>query len=137
MRLRIKRSKYFRKGFTLLEVLIATIVLTVGVLGIVWAFTRGMAASTDVENIDLALNVAQANMEDVFETLKNTDLTTLNIANFETSHSGDDPDFSDFNVTTDLTDVNGDASLMRIDIAVSWEVKGDTASIGFTTLVAD
>lgn len=58
------------KGFTLLEIIIATVLLTIGVIALSQAFSTGMLASTDTENVDLALNIAQAKMEELtFPTL--------------------------------------------------------------------
>jgi len=126
------------RGFTLLEVLIAVIVLTMGVMTVMWALSRGIYASaTGVKDIDLALNIARANTESVFQSLKETDLTTLDIAAFETANSGQDPDFTAFDVTVDLTDIKGDASLMQADVTVDRDVAGGESSVTLTTLVAD
>ena len=62
-----------KNGFTLLEVLLATIIVVVGVTAITGAFSSGIFATTDVENVDLALNIAQAEMENI----KNTDFDDL------------------------------------------------------------
>lgn len=114
-----------KRGFTLLEVLIAVVILTVGIAALTWAFSAGMFATTDVENVDLALNIAQAKMEEI----KNTAFASI-------ADSGPtaDPDFSDFNVTVDAATGNDP---MQVDVTVSWNVKGGSTSIVLTTLVAD
>lgn len=114
-----------KDGFTLLEVLIATVMLTVGVASLLWAFSMGMYATTDVEDIDLALNIARAKMEEV----KNTAYGSL-------ADSGPtaDANFSDFNVTVD---VDEGANPMQVDVTVAWNAKGGSASVDLTTLVVD
>ena len=111
-------------GFTLLEVIIAVVILSIGVITITWAFSTGLFVSTDVENVDLALNIAQAKMEEI----KNTAFGSI-------SNSGPtpDPNFSRFNVTVGVTDVVAN-QLKQVDIMVSWEVKGGSASAVLTTL---
>jgi len=113
------------KAFTLLEVMIATIVLTIGVIAITWAFSAGLYATTDVEDVDLALNIAQAKMEDI----KNTAFDSL-----ADSGPAADPNFSDFSTTVNVAE--GDDP-MQIDVTVSWNAKGGTASVVLTTLMAD
>lgn len=128
-----------KNGFTLLEVLIATVILTVGVIAIVWAFSTGLfVSSTDVEGVDLALNIAQARMEYIYDDLKNTDLESLTVTPYENANSGVDADFSDFDLTLNLTDQNHpNKDLFRVDVTVTWNVKGGQASLTLTTLIAD
>jgi len=136
------------QGFTLLEVLIAIVVLTVGVIALVWAFSSGMFASTDVEKSGLALNIAQAKMEYVFHDLKNTDMESMNVTDYEDANTGADATFTDYTVTVDLTDqTHPHKELMQVDVTVSWPIKGAQAtppakgdvdaSLTLTTLVAD
>ena len=111
-------------GFTLMEILISLIILSSGVLGIVWAFNRGMFASTDVENVDLALNIAQKRLENIYGTKGGVD---------NVDPPEPDSDFSDFTVGV-LTD---DKNPEKVDVTVGWSVKGGPTSITLTTLVAD
>lgn len=54
-----------RKGFTLLEVLIATVIFTVGVVAIVNLFSDAFAASSDPEMTAIAMNLAQQKLEEI------------------------------------------------------------------------
>lgn len=113
------------KGFTLLEVLITVIILTVGIVAILWAFSAGMYATTDIENVDLALNIAQAKMEEI----KNTPF-----ANLEDSGPTADPNFANFNVTVNVAEGQNP---MQVDVTVAWQVKGGQTSISLTTLITN
>ncbi len=113
------------RGFTLLEVLIALIILTIGVTAIIWAFSAGMYATTDVENVDLALNIAQAKMEQI----KNTPF-----ANLQDSGPTADPNFANFNVSVNVAEGQNP---MQVDVTVAWNVKGGSTNITLTTLVAN
>ena len=114
------------QGFTLLEVIITVALLTLGVIALSQAFSTGMLASTDVENVDLALNIAQAKMEG----LKNTAFASL-----ASSGPTADPNFSNFNVTVSVTGVDP----KQIDVTVAWNVQGAQAStsVALTTLRAN
>jgi len=105
-----------KSGFTLLEILITLIILTIGVIALTGAFSSGMFASTDVENVDLALNIAQAKMEEI----KNTAFASL-------ADSGPtaDSNFSDFNVTVNVAEGQNP---MQVDTTVAWNAKGGETS---------
>lgn len=113
------------KGFTLLEILITIIILTVGITAISQAFSTGMLGSTDVENVDLALNIAHAKMEEI----KNTAFASL-----ADSGPAQDANFTNFNVSVDVAE--GDDP-MQVDVSVAWNAKGGQPSITLTTLVTD
>jgi prepilin-type N-terminal cleavage/methylation domain-containing protein len=112
-------------GFTLLEVVITIIILTIGVISICRAFSVGIFAHTDVENIDLALNIAQAKMEE----LKNTDFAGL-----VDSGPDADADFPKFNVTVNVAEGEDP---MQVDVTVTWYIKGGEENVTLTTLMAD
>ena len=120
------------KAFTLLEVLIALIVLTLGVVALCWVFNAGIFASTDAENVDLALNIAQAKLEEIkdagYDSLVGIGPTT-------------DPNFSNFYVTVA---VGPPADPRQVDVTVEWKApsgikKGQVPSAGITltTLISD
>ena len=114
-----------KKGFTLLEILLSTVVFSAGMVVILWAFSTGIFASSDVENIDLALNIAQAKMEE----LKNTPFAGL-------ADSGPtaDADFPRFSTTVNVAEGQDP---MQVDVTIAWSVKGSQTSVTLTTLVAN
>jgi len=122
------------RGFSLLEVLITLVLLTGGVIAICQAFSAGMFASTDVENVDLALNLAQARIETVYDVLKDTDISSLNIGNFEASYGYEETDFEDYDIAVDLAS-SGDPR--NIKVTVTWNVKGGQADVELIALVAE
>ncbi len=113
------------KGFTLLEALIATIILTVGVVAIIRALNSGIYAASGVENVDLALNIAQAKMEQ----MKNTAFASL-----ADSGPAADANFPRFSTTVNVAEGQNP---MRVDVTVVWPVKGGSTNITLTTLIAD
>lgn len=114
-----------RNGFTLLEVLISTVIFTIGVTAIIWAFNSGIYATSDIENIDLALNIAQAKMEEI----KNTAFASL-------ADSGPTPDsnFPRFSTTVNVAEGQNPK---QVDVTVNWNVKGGSTGFTLTTLIAD
>lgn len=113
------------KGFTLLEVLIATVIFTVGVIVLIWALNSGIYAVSDIENVDLALNIAQGKMEEI----KNTAFAGL-------SDSGPATDVN-FPVFTTTVNVAEAQNPMQVDVTVNWDVKGGQTGFTLTTLIAD
>ncbi|MFA4889688.1 MAG: prepilin-type N-terminal cleavage/methylation domain-containing protein [Candidatus Omnitrophota bacterium] len=113
------------KGFTLLEVLIATVIFTIGVTAIIWALNSGIYATSDIENVDLALNIAQAKTEEI----KNTAFGSL-----ADSGPTTDANFPRFSTTVNVAEGQNP---MQVDVTVAWQVKGGQTSIVFTTLVAN
>jgi len=117
--------KLKKEGFTLLEVLIATIIFTVSVVAILWALNSGIYATSDIENVDLALNIAQAKMEEI----KNTAFGSL-----ADSSPAADANFPRFSTTVNVAEGQNP---MQVDVTVAWSVKGGQTSIALATLVAN
>lgn len=112
-------------GFTLLEFMLALIIFSAGVIAIVQAFNAGFLSSEDVSNVDLALNIAQAKMEEI----KNNNFSSL-------ADSGPAPDtnFSNFNLTVNVAEGQNP---MRVDVTVNWNVKGGQANVALTSLMTN
>ena len=118
------KFKVLSKGFSILEVLIALLIFVVGVVGITKAFNTGLFASTDSENVNLALNIAQAKMEEI----KNTPFEDL-------SDSGPTTDINFTNFSLSVNVAEGQ-NPMQVDVSVAWSVKGQPVDITLTTLLA-
>ena len=117
-----------RWGFTLLEILITIIILTVGVIALSQAYSSGLFVVTDIENVGLALNIAQAEMEQI----RGKDFSQI-VADGD---SGPAPEgnFSNFEVWIDIAEGHDP---MQVEVIVSWEAKGGQANVALTTLVAN
>lgn len=127
----------FRKnGFTLLEVLMAIILLVVGIVPLIWAFNAGMFSATnagtfvssDVESVDLALDLAQAKMEEI----KNT--TFSNVASISKAAV---PNFGSYNQSVTATFVYDLVNIKQVDVTVYWTTQGKEISLTLSTYVAN
>lgn len=104
--------------------MITTLILALGILALSQAFSTGLLSSTDVENTDLALNIAQAKMEE----LKNTAFSSL-----ASSGPAADPNFSNFNVTATVTGTDP----KTVAVTVGWNTQGGSPSVTLTALRAN
>lgn len=118
------RTRSRNSGFTLLEILVTLVILALGVTALSQAFSTGILTSTDIENVDLALNVAQAKLEEI----RNT-----SFAGIASSGPTADPNFSNFNVTAAVSGTDP----KQVDVTVDWNVKGGSESLALTTLVSN
>ncbi len=114
-----------KRGFTLLEILITIVILTVGIVAITSAFSSGIFAATDVGKVERALNIGQAKMEEIKDTA---------FASLADSGPTADANFPDFNVTVNVAEGEDP---MQVDVTVAWNAKGGQPSVTLTTLVAN
>lgn len=124
------KLKFKLAGFTLLEILITLIILVMGVFSVTRAFTAGIFASSDIENAHLALNIAQAEMEEI----KNTPFADLADNGPVPADLDLDSPFARFDVTVNVAE-NQDPR--QIDVTVDWNTKGGKADVILTTLVTN
>ena len=113
------------KGVTLLEMMLAIVIVAGAVIALSQAMSSGLLASTDVENIGLALNIAQAKME----TIKNTAFASL-----ADSGSVSDANFPTFSVAVNVAEGQNP---MQVDVTVAWDVQGGQTNVSLTTLIAN
>lgn len=111
-------------GFTFLEIIITTVILTIGITVLSQAFSTGMLASTDVENVDLALNIAQANMEQIRNTA---------FASISSSGPTTDANFSNFSTTVTVTGTDP----KQVVVTVAWNAQGGSTNVALTSLIAN
>jgi prepilin-type N-terminal cleavage/methylation domain len=117
-----------KRGFTLAEVLVTLVIITVGMVALLMAFSLALSVSGNVEAEDAAIEIANAAMEE----LKSTAYSGLQdyTKDAGTIFSG----VTGYTVTVTTTKP---ANPAEIDVTVSWLVKGGTASVTLTTLAAD
>lgn len=116
-----------KKGFTLLEMLIAIVLLTVGIISILQMMSIAIFADTNVENSVIAYYLAQESMENIKDASSYSNIDTF--AESRATLSGD---FSDFD--REVT-VSGDPK--QVNVIVYWSVKGQDQSIDLVSLFAD
>ena len=112
------------KGFTLLEVLMAVLIFALSVTSAITSFNAGLLASTDKENVKLALNIAETKLEEAQST---------GYGSLADSGPIPDPDFPGFKVTTTVSEKQ--ANLKRVDVKVAWSVQGGQTDITLTSLL--
>ena len=125
----IHESRIMNQGFTLLEVLIATLLFTVGIIGIMSAFNAGIFAISDVENVNLALNLAQKKMEEI---------TVGTYPGIASEPKAVIPDLQNLPVFEQQVDVSTpQTGFKQVKTTIYWDTKGGETSVSLTTLVTD
>lgn len=112
-------------GFTLLEVLIAVLLFTVGVIAIVALFSTGLISSVDAESAAIAMNLARARIEEV----RNKDFVLM--SDEAKGAVGGFPGFQrEVLVTTPLPD------LKQVTVNVYWTFKGSETGVSLITYIS-
>ena len=113
-----------KSGFTLLETLIAILLLSIGATALIWAFSAGLFASTDADNVDLALNVAQAKMEEIKNTAYSSIVSVAKAAS---------PGVSGFQQSVNMTVLY--TGLKQVDVTVYWSPQGVETNVSLSTYI--
>ena len=115
-----------QKGFTLLEVLLAVVLFTAGVVIITGLFSAALVSSVDPENTGIAMTLAQKRIEEV----RNLSFDTGILSESKAAVSG----FAGFqrsvNVTTPYTD------LKQVTVNVYWSYKGGETTTTLVTYIS-
>ena len=130
--------KYFspdKKGFTLLEVLLATVLIVFGVVAVVSAMATGVYTDSSIEGQAIALNLAQEEME----TIKNTPYANINTTNFPTGLNPLTGSFSNYSRQVTFSPSTSGANskpTTQVTVYVSWQLGLMQSSVSLTTLLA-
>ncbi|GAG24023.1 unnamed protein product [marine sediment metagenome] len=127
----------YNKGFTLIEVLVAIFILSIGVMGLAYAFPQGIQMAKNSEKAAQAVTLAQAKIEEIISTPYNEVFcsgevrpTCIDIEDY-----GSIADFAsykrrikitcidgdDFSEVTDCT-LENDPGMKKIEVTVFWKM---------------
>ncbi|MBU1147185.1 MAG: prepilin-type N-terminal cleavage/methylation domain-containing protein [Candidatus Omnitrophica bacterium] len=123
-----------RKGFSLLELIIAVGVLAIGLVGVLQIFPVGLRASYRAGMITKASFIAQNKMEEV----KMSGFDAISALPPKIPLSGEDDDFK-WEIFIDEVDLEGLESsddMLKVTVTVSWIDRDRTRSKDFVTYVA-
>jgi len=121
-----------RRGFTLLEMLITIVVLTVGITSVLRMMSIAIFTDTNTENAAIAYYLAQEFMEDAKDADAYADIVALSRANLDDDLGSEYDNYGDFD--REVT-VSGDPK--QVNVIVYWSVKGDEQSINLVSIFAD
>ncbi len=116
-----------KKAFTLLEILMTVVLLTVGITSIMKIVGMGMFADVNAEKAIIAGYLAQETMEEIKGAASYAD-----VDNFIASRAALGGDFSDFDRAVTVA---GDPK--QVNVIVYWTVKGQDQSVDLVTLLTD
>lgn len=118
--------RFTNKGFTLLEVLIAVVLFTAGIVAVMDLFSSALVSSVDPENTGIAMTLAEKRMEEV----RNLNFDSSLVSEARADVSG----FTGFQrsvaVTTPYTE------LKQVTVSVYWSYKGGESTTSLVTYMA-
>ena len=122
-----------RDGFTLIEVLIAMLILSVGLLGTAGLTAGIIRGDFFSKNITSATVIAQTQLEAV----QNTGYTNANTTNFPSSAASVSMGGVNFSRTTTIIDNSPAANMKTISVTVTWnEADNASRSVSLQTILA-
>ena len=119
-----------KQGFTLLETLITTVIIAVGMAALITAFSQGLFASGDVSALRTATGLSQAKMEE---------LNGVAFASIVNEARAPVAGFSGFDRQVVVTSSPGgtDANLKQVAVTVYWSIKGGELSTTLTSYLVN
>ena len=108
-----------KKGFTLVEVLIATAIMVSALGALVYALTQNSNLTETMRNQDIALNGAQQRLETIANDISN--IMNYNNAPFLVTGLTPDPAGSS---TSTISPVPGTNNLFDVSVTVRWQQRG-------------
>lgn len=118
-----------KQGFSLIELLIACVLLTIGIVGLINAFSIGFSEKLQAKQYALAKNLAEEKLEEI----RNLSYSAI-VSEARSSVSG----FVDFDREVSVTDTEPIVpGLKQVQIDVFWQAKGGEVSINLHSYVSD
>jgi len=117
------------KGFTLIEVLVASIILTIGMLGILQTITFSMQQNLNNFSREESARIAEQRMNE----LRNSSFISLTSGSSTVTRSF--KKFAkNFNVVWTVTSLTTNS--VAIQVMVSWTIRGKTYSHSITSIIS-
>lgn len=122
-----------RRGFTLIEIIMAMAIMAVGIIGVVRLLPVGLRASKSSEMMSRASFLAQEKMEE----LKLAGFDELTKPNPSIDLEGEEGDYSwEAEVSeVELEGVTSSEDIRSLSLTVSWQEKGKPRSQKFMTYI--
>ena len=118
-----------RKGFTLLEVLLAVTLFATGVVMVTGLFSTGLISSVDPEMTGIAMALAEKKIEEI----RNLNFDTGIIPEAKAVVT-DVPGITGFQRSVDVTTPNTD--LKQVTVSVYWSYKGSETTTSLITYIS-
>jgi type IV pilus modification protein PilV len=121
------------RGFTLLEVLVTIVILTIGLLGTAGLTTGVIRGNAYSKNITSATAIAQAQLD----AAKSYGYTNVTTTNFPSSATTVNMSGNSFTRTTTITNDSPASNMKTIAVQVAWNESGGTSrTITLSTIMA-
>jgi type IV pilus modification protein PilV len=124
-----------KQGFTLVEFLIATIILSVGLLALINLQLTAIRGNSDSKEMTRAIFLAEKKMEE----LKNTPYGSLSIGTTQDTNNpinGLGQTGGIFNRSWTIQDYSGSNFMRQITVNVSWTLRGQSHNTTYQTVVS-
>ena len=112
------------RGFTILEVLVASLLVGISMFAIMEAMNRGIFGVGEVEDYTLALSLTREKMEEIQDTA---------YASIASETKAAVSGFSDFDRAVTVT--TPETNLKQVVVTTYWDVPGGENSVDMTTYV--
>jgi prepilin-type N-terminal cleavage/methylation domain-containing protein len=126
-----------KSGFTLIEALMAIVVLTIGILGVIQLFPAGLNSAKLSKEETIATNLVQAKLE---EDKANSYDNVISEARAKVSTNPSDQNYnyeriSDITyLNSDMTQSTNDTGLKKIIVTVYWQQNNISKNVNATLL---
>jgi type IV pilus assembly protein PilV len=120
-----------RRGFTLIEVMVAVALLVIGILGLIATATSVIQGNAISRQMTTATTLAEERME----ILKRLSYTAADLTAGSHSDPGN-PLSSIYTRTWTVTDNSPAANMKTVQVTVSWTRKGSAHSVNLNTIIA-
>jgi len=128
-----------QRGFTLIEAVIATTLIVLGVVSVISVMSRGMAGDHTVDGQAVALRLAQEEIEKIKNDPNTTNNYLYDTYNTVTGGVALASPFTNYKREVIVTPQATGAAITQVTVNVYWQFKSSSFNmkVALTTLIAD